>query len=171
MIDMSLPSHSGLYRIVSVCMDLNANVYSLWTLHTFCYTTVLSTHIMAVLTVRGSAISDACLVYYCQLWLDCVTTKRFWSAYHFLFNGYSCVRSAVNVLLNANVHVSVFPPLYDLFSSCFAAGALVPVEPSQAKTIYQAVVDKNWRTARDLLFAVRSGKQSGSVWSVSWWGT
>ena len=64
----------------------------------------------------------------------------------------------MNVLLNANVHVSVFHPLYDVFSSCFAAGALAPAEPSQAKTIYQAVVDKNWDTAKVLLRAVREGK-------------
>ena len=69
----------------------------------------------------------------------------------------------MNVLLNANVHVSVFPPLYDVFSSCFAAGALAPAEPSQAQTIYQAVVDKNWDTARKLLDAVMEGKLSGSV--------
>ena len=31
--------------------------------------------------------------------------KSFSSVYHFLFNGYSCVCWAVNVLLNANVHV------------------------------------------------------------------
>ena len=69
----------------------------------------------------------------------------------------------MNVLLNVNVHVSVFPPLYDVFSSCFAAGALGPVEPSQAQTIYQAVVDKNWCTAKELLIAAMEGKLSGSV--------
>ena len=69
----------------------------------------------------------------------------------------------MNVLLNGNVHVSVFPPLYDVFSSCFAAGALGSAEPSQAQTIYQAVVDKNWGTAKDLLRAVMKGKLSGSV--------
>ena len=69
----------------------------------------------------------------------------------------------MNVLLNANVHVSVFPPLYDVFSSCFAAGALGPAEPSQAQTIYQAVVDKKWGTATKLLSAVMEGKLSGSV--------
>ena len=69
----------------------------------------------------------------------------------------------MNVLLNVNVHVSVFPPLYDVFSSCFAAGALGPAEPSQAQTIYQAVLDKNWGTARELLTAVLEGKLSGSV--------
>ena len=69
----------------------------------------------------------------------------------------------MNVLLNANVHVSVFPPLYDVFSSCFAAGALAPAEPSQAQTIYQAVVDENWDTAEELLDAVMEGKLSGSV--------
>ena len=53
--------------------------------------------------------------------------------------------------------------LYDVFSSCFAAGALAPAEPSQAQTIYQAVVDKNWDTARELLDAVRRGMLSGSV--------
>ena len=36
-----------------------------------------------VITVSGSAISDACLMYYCELWLDCVTMKSFWSAHHF----------------------------------------------------------------------------------------
>ena len=69
----------------------------------------------------------------------------------------------MNVLLNTNVHVSVFHPLYDVFSSCFAAGALGPTEPSQAQTIYQAVVDGNWDTARELLSAVMEGKLSGSV--------
>ena len=71
----------------------------------------------------------------------------------------------MNVLLNANVHVFVFPPLYDVFSSCFAAGALARFEVSQdqIKTIYQAVVDENWGTARELLRAVREGKLSGSV--------
>ena len=71
----------------------------------------------------------------------------------------------MNVLLNANVHVSVFPPLYDVFSSCFAAGALARFEVSQdqIKTIYQAVVDENWDTARELLRAVSEGKLSGSV--------
>ena len=75
----------------------------------------------------------------------------------------------MNVLLNANVHVSVFPPwlchplLYHVFSSCFAAGALASAEPGQTRTIYQAVVDKNWDTARELLRAVREGKLSGSV--------
>ena len=69
----------------------------------------------------------------------------------------------MNVLLTANVHVSVFPPLYDVFSSCFAAGALGPAEPSQAQTIYQAVVDENWDTAEELLDAVMKGKLSGSV--------
>ena len=73
----------------------------------------------------------------------------------------------MNVLLNANVHVSVFPPLYDVFSSCFAAGALAPAEPGQARTIYQAVVNKNWNTATELLSAVMEGKLSGSVCSVS----
>ena len=73
--------------------------------YTLCYTTVLAMHILAVITVSSSAISDACLVYYRQLWLDCVTMKSFWSVYHFLFNGYSCVCWAVNVVLNANVHV------------------------------------------------------------------
>ena len=69
----------------------------------------------------------------------------------------------MNVLLNANVHVFVFPPLYDVFSSCFVVGALGPAEPSQAQTIYQAVVDKNWGTAVELLGAVMEGKLSGSV--------
>ena len=69
----------------------------------------------------------------------------------------------MNVLLNVNVHVSVFPPLYDVFSSCFAAGALAPAEPDQAKTIYQALLDKNWVTAKELLRAVMGGKLSGSV--------
>ena len=69
----------------------------------------------------------------------------------------------MNVLLSPNVHVSVFPPLYDVFSSCFAAGALVPVEPSQAMTIYQAVVNKNWHTAINLLYPVKKGKLSASV--------
>ena len=69
----------------------------------------------------------------------------------------------MNVLLNANVHVSVFRPLYDVFSSCFAAGALGPAEPSQAQTIYQAVVDKHWGIARELLHPVMKGKLSGSV--------
>ena len=53
--------------------------------------------------------------------------------------------------------------LYDVFSSCFAAGALARLEVSQMKTIYQAVVDKNWDTARELLDAVMEGKLSGSV--------
>ena len=106
----------------------------------------------------------------------CTIASSGWTVWHctvcgvhtiFLFNGYSCVCWAVNVLLNANVHVSVFPPLYDVFSSCFAAGALGPAEPSQAQTIYQAVVDKNWGTATKLLIAVMEGKLSGSVWSVS----
>ena len=69
----------------------------------------------------------------------------------------------MNVLLNANVHVSVFPLLYDVFSSCFAAGALGPADPSQAKTIYQAVVNKNWDTAEELLRTLITGKLSGSV--------
>ena len=69
------------------------------------------------------------------------------------------------MLLNANGHVFVFPPLYDVFSSCFAAGALARFEVSQdqIKTIYQAVVDENWDTARELLRAVMEGKLSGSV--------
>ena len=50
-----------------------------------------------------------------------------------------------------------------MFSSCFAAGALGPADPSQAKTIYQAVVDKNWDTAKELLRTVMGGKLSGSV--------
>ena len=69
----------------------------------------------------------------------------------------------MNILLNANVHVFVFPPLYNVFSSCFAAGALARFEVSQIKTIYQAVVDENWYTARELLHAVMKGKRSGSV--------
>ena len=69
----------------------------------------------------------------------------------------------MNVLLNANVHVSVSPPLHVVFSSCFAAGALAPVKPSQANAIHQAVVGNNWRTAEKLLDAVMEGKQSGSV--------
>ena len=71
----------------------------------------------------------------------------------------------MNVLLNTNVHVSVFHPLYDVFSSCFAAGALARFEVSQdqIKTIYQAVVDENWGTASVLLDAVMEGKLSGSV--------
>ncbi len=73
------------------------------------------------------------------------------------------VEQCSNVVLNTNVHVSVFPPLYDVFSSCFAAGALASAEPGQTRTIYQAVVDKNWDTARELLRAVREGKLSGSV--------
>ena len=74
----------------------------------------------------------------------------------------------MNELLNANVHVSVFPPwlchplLYDVFSSCFAAGALASAEPGQTRTIYQAVVDENWDTAKELLRAVREGKLSVS---------
>ena len=55
------------------------------------------------------------------------------------------------------------PPLYDVFSSCFAAGALASAEPGQTRTIYQAVVDKNWDTAEELLCAVWKGKLSGSV--------
>ena len=122
-------------------------------------------HILAVITVIGSAISDA-------FW--CTIASSGWTVWQWkvcgvhtilLFNGYSCVCWALNVLLNANVHV--FPPLYDEFSSCFAAGALASAEPSQARTIYQAVVDLNWVTARDLLGAVSEGKLSGSVWSVS----
>ena len=50
-----------------------------------------------------------------------------------------------------------------LFSSCFAAGALAPAEPDQARTIYQAVVDKNWGTAKELLRAISEGKLSGTV--------
>ena len=50
-----------------------------------------------------------------------------------------------------------------VITSCFAAGALAPAEPSQAQTIYQAVVDKNWNTAEELLDAVMEGKLSGSV--------
>ena len=52
-----------------------------------------------------------------------------------------------------------------MFSSCFDAGALARFEVSQdqIKTIYQAVVDENWDTARELLRAVREGKLSGSV--------
>ena len=69
----------------------------------------------------------------------------------------------MNVLLSANVHVFVFPPLYDVFSSCFAAGALARFEVSQIKTIYQAVVDENWDTAGKRLSAVMKGKLSGSV--------
>ena len=69
----------------------------------------------------------------------------------------------MNVLLNANVHVFVIPPLYDVFSSCFAAGALARFEVSQIKTIYQAVVDEDWGTAEQLLIAVMNGKLSGSV--------
>ena len=64
----------------------------------------------------------------------------------------------MNELLNANVHVFVFPLLYDVFSSCFAAGALARLEVSQIKTIYQAVVDENWDTAKELLCAVSKGK-------------
>ena len=69
------------------------------------------------------------------------------------------------MLLSANLHVFVFPPLYDVFSSCCAAGALArfKVSQDQIKTIYQAVVDENWDTARELLRAVREGKLSGSV--------
>ena len=69
----------------------------------------------------------------------------------------------MNALLSANVHVFVFPPLYDVFSSCFAAGALARFDVSQIKTIYQAVVDEDWYTAANLLSAVRKGKLSGSV--------
>ena len=69
----------------------------------------------------------------------------------------------MNVLLNANVYVFVYPPLYDVFSSCFAAGALARFEVSQIKTIYQAVVDEDWYTAGKLLSAARKGKLSGSV--------
>ena len=71
----------------------------------------------------------------------------------------------MNVLLNVNVHVFVFPLLYDVFSCCFAAGALAHFEVSQdqIKTIYQAVLDENWDTARELLDAVSEGKLSGSV--------
>ena len=73
----------------------------------------------------------------------------------------------MNELLNANVHVSVFPPwlchppLY-VFSSCFAAGALASAEPGQTRTIYQAVVDENWDTAIELLSTVIKGKLSVS---------
>ena len=68
-----------------------------------------------------------------------------------------------HVLLNANVHVS----LCDVFSSCFAVGALAPAEPGQARTIYQAIVDQKWGTAKELLHIVRKGKLSGSVSSIS----
>ena len=63
------------------------------------------------------------------------------------------------------MHVFVVLPLYDVFSFCFAAGALARLEVSQdqIKTIYQAVVDENWDTARELLRAVMEGKLSGSV--------
>ena len=50
-----------------------------------------------------------------------------------------------------------------MMCSCFAAGALAPAEPSQAQTIYQAVVDKHWDTAIELLRPVMKGKLSGSV--------
>ena len=69
----------------------------------------------------------------------------------------------MKVLLNANIHVYVFPPLYDVFSSIFAAGALTCFKVSQIRTIYQAVADENWGTAIELLRAVSEGKLSGSV--------
>ena len=53
--------------------------------------------------------------------------------------------------------------LYCMMCSCFAAGALGPAEPSQAQTIYQAVLDENWDTVEELLIAVMEGKLSGSV--------
>lgn len=55
------------------------------------------------------------------------------------------------------------PLLYYVFSSCYAAGALAPAEPSQARAIHEAVVDANWDTAKNLLLAVIQGKLS--AWS------
>jgi len=126
-------------------------------------------HILAVIIVSGSAISDACRVYYCELWLDCVTM----SAYHYpvqwlqlcLWSSECTIECKCACLCLPSMVMS--PLLYDVFSSCFAAGALASAEPGQTRTIYQAVVDQNWGAAEDLLSAVREGKLSGSVWSVS----
>ena len=126
-------------------------------------------HILAVIIVSGSAISDACRVYYCELWLDCVTMKTFWSAYHFPVQWLQLCLWSSECSIECKCACLCLspwlchPPLYDVFSSCFAAGALASAEPGLTRTIYQAVVDQNWGTAEDLLSAVREGKLSGSV--------
>ena len=163
---MSHLTHSN--AIVSVCIDLHAVVFarSEHCIPLICYTTVLDMHILAVIiTVSGSAISDACLVYYCQLWLDCVTTKGFLSAYHFLVQWLQlCLLSSDHeCAIDCKCACLCHSPLYDMLSSCFAAGALACFEVSQIRTIYQAVVDENWGTAIELLGAVSEGKLSGSA--------
>ena len=53
--------------------------------------------------------------------------------------------------------------LHCMMCSLPAAGALACFEVDQTKTIYQAVVDENWGTARELLCAEFKGKLSGSA--------
>ena len=122
-------------------------------------------HILAVVTVSGSAISDACPVYYWELWSDCVTSKSFWSAFPVQWLQLCLLSSECEWKCSCLCH----SPLYDVLSSCFAAGALACFEVGQTRTIYQAVVDKNWSTAKELLDALMESKLSGSVWSPWPW--
>ena len=57
--------------------------------------------------------------------------------------------------------VCAFTPLYDAFSSWFAAGALAHVKIKQKRTIHEAVIQENWQTAHQHLRAVLKGKLSG----------
>ena len=55
-------------------------------------------------------------------------------------------------------HVCVFTPLYDAFSSWFAAGALARVKIKQKRAIHEAVIKEDLQTARKLLDAVMQGR-------------
>ena len=59
--------------------------------------------------------------------------------------------------------VFVLTSLYDAFSYWFAAGALARVNVELARAIHEAVINENWRTARELLSTVMEGKLSGST--------
>ena len=59
--------------------------------------------------------------------------------------------------------MSVLTSSYDAFSSWFAAGALAHVNVELARAIYEAVINEDWWTARELLETVMEGKLSGSA--------
>ena len=54
--------------------------------------------------------------------------------------------------------VCAFTPLYDAFSSWFAAGALARVKIKQKRAIHEAVIKEDLQTARKLLDAVMQGR-------------
>ena len=59
--------------------------------------------------------------------------------------------------------VFVLTSLHDAFSSWFAAGALAHVNVELTRAIHEAVINEDWRTARELLGTVMEGKLSGSA--------